>query len=398
VKHRSTFPLPALVLSMLGASLATVGAAQVPASVPAQVRARIAALDTRCKAAGGQPLTQPYVYVHDYSGDGRPDYLVSEGNYGCSSKPTLFRNGEAAVIEVFVTQADGSAIGAWHGSVIAYRLLDRKPTAIQVAQTGTAACGTAARCGFTLRWDGTRGFVADPVGAPATAPAAPAAVVTGTLVPQTQVEVMATCKTRLMKEGSDAKNAQSNCAFDWERLGAATPMAKAVMALMAQPLASARTVAGAKAAMTGIKWHARNEPPVAPMTIAVEGDLGNLSVFLTGKGAVDSVTFEWGEPGGVSPYDLPAALRFQGVKLSPIACGTGGDAFGNSTTNVLRVEVPGAVPFAIDVNQRDAPIGGQQGWYLVTINPGGRMPTAASLRAENSSTDPIEAVQWGQCQ
>lgn len=170
------------------------------------------------------------------------------------------------------------------------------------------------------------------------------------------------------------------------------------MSLMAQPLASVRSASGAKAALTGIKWHVHDEPPVAPMTLAAQGDLGKLRVSLSGRGAVDAVTFAWQETGGLTPFDLPAALRFLGVRLAPVACGTGGDAFGDGQTTEFRAEMAGAVPFRLTVNERAPPLGAQEGWYNVTVYPGGRIPTVASLRAENPSSDPLEAPQWQQCQ
>lgn len=375
------------------------------AEVPPEVRTRIAGLDQRCTAAGGRATTQSYVFVHDYDGDGRPDYLISEGNYGCAGKPGLFVQGGQALIEVYAARPGGGATSVYRAPVIGYRLLDRTPTLIQIAKAGPAACAGAARCGYDLVWNPAAGRLEDkPVGTAAkTTSAAPGPaiepVVTGTLTPQTRAEALADCQADRRKAGMNAKAIPAECADAMKQLDAALPMARAIMALMTQPPAALRTPAGAKAALPTVKWSVRPMKPIPPMTAHEEGLLGAaLHVVLEGRGGIDTVDFGWNQTGGLIPYDLPAALRFLGVRLIPIACGIGGDSFGDAATRSLRAELPGAAPFELQVSERMAAVAAQDSFFGAHIAFGKPVPSFASLRASSHSADPVEAVQWATCQ
>ncbi|MGF7148881.1 hypothetical protein FHS96_002509 [Sphingomonas zeicaulis] len=162
-----TRALPALTLLIgLAAPVALpaqMPADQFPADMPTQVQARIGDLDARCRAAGGRPNPRPYLFIHDYSGDGVPDYLLSEGRYGCTGQEGVFRVVGASVVEIFVTEADGSAFSAWRSIVAGYRLVQHKPLLVQVVKVGRE-CGPSPLCGYQLRYDAEgRKFDAIPV-------------------------------------------------------------------------------------------------------------------------------------------------------------------------------------------------------------------------------------------
>ncbi|WP_293973084.1 hypothetical protein [Sphingomonas sp.] len=380
---------------------------EAASGVPAEVTARIAVLDRQCIAAGGKPAAQSYIFVHDYTGDGIPDYLISEGNYGCAGRNGLFVKDGTAAIEIFAARPDGRAASAYRATVLGYRLLDRTPTLVQVAKAGAAACGGQPRCGYDLVWNQTLARLEDkPVGtAPRATPPAPLPSaeleppVAGSLHPQTEAEALADCRAEQRAAGMNAKYVAEACTEEWKKLNASLPLARTIIALMSQPLATVRTPAGLKTALPGTKWDARPERPRPPLTLNDSGTMGRLQIGFSGKGAIDSLVFSWGETGALIPYALPAALRFLGVKLTLVACGRGGDAYGDGTTRSFRVEQPGAAPFGLDVAERIAAIGSQQSFWSATIALGQPAPSFARLRAAQRSRDPIEETQWSQtCQ
>jgi hypothetical protein len=158
------------------AALALAGAAQAQTpNPPRSVAQKIAALNAACTAAGGKPAGGAYVFIHDFTGDGVNDWLVSEGNYNCAGRPNLLRPNGRAMVEIYAT-AGADAPRAFQEVVAAYRIVDARPRVVQIARVG-AGCGPAAPgpCPVTLRWDaGTRRFVGSTAPAAGVAAAPPA--------------------------------------------------------------------------------------------------------------------------------------------------------------------------------------------------------------------------------
>ncbi|MFN3370922.1 MAG: hypothetical protein ACK4Z0_05280 [Sphingomonadaceae bacterium] len=175
-------------LALVAGALAAPAPAQ---QVPEPIKARVNELVARCVAAGGQLGDMrgagQFVIPRDFNGDGRTDFLVSEGNVPCTGRPQLFRPGGLARVQLWLGDAAGNARLAFEDQLIAYRVLDGRPAKLQVARRGPA-CGGPARCGDELRWnaaasrfdlaptDGRQAaIVAAPGAQAATAAAAPAA-------------------------------------------------------------------------------------------------------------------------------------------------------------------------------------------------------------------------------
>ena len=59
--------------------------AQTRPPIPAVVLTHMDTLDQRCTAAGGRPTNARYVHAQDFTGDGRLDYLLSEGHSSSST-------------------------------------------------------------------------------------------------------------------------------------------------------------------------------------------------------------------------------------------------------------------------------------------------------------------------
>jgi hypothetical protein len=138
---------------------------------PPAVTQKIVAMDTACRGAGGRPGGGTYIFVHDFSGDGVNDFLISEGNYNCIGKSDAFRAGGKAVVEIYVTSG-GDAFRAFYEVLRGYRILDTRPRTVQIVREA-AACGRApsATCTVTLRWDPpSRKFMAASASSPPVTP------------------------------------------------------------------------------------------------------------------------------------------------------------------------------------------------------------------------------------
>jgi hypothetical protein len=137
------------------AALALATAAQAQGLVPEPVKARVNELVAQCVAAGGALGSMSgqgrFVIPQDFTGDGRTDFLISEGNVPCIGKPTLFRPDGLAKVELWVGTGAGGATLAFADRLLAYRVLAGPPARLQIARRGPA-CG-AARCGDELRWN-----------------------------------------------------------------------------------------------------------------------------------------------------------------------------------------------------------------------------------------------------
>jgi hypothetical protein len=139
---------------VMGAAVVAAGAVQAQ-GVPEPVKARVNELVATCARAGGTlgAMTGQgqFVIPRDFNGDGRTDFLVSEGNFPCTGRPQLFRPGGLARVQLWLGDAAGGARLAFQDQLLAYRVLDGRPAKLQIARRGPA-CG-AARCGDELRWN-----------------------------------------------------------------------------------------------------------------------------------------------------------------------------------------------------------------------------------------------------
>ena len=94
---------------VLGVCVCSLALAQARPPIPSVVLDHMNALDRRCAAAGGRAGAGRYVVAQDFTGDGRLDYLLSEGDYDCVGRPGLFRKGGAARVDLFVVDARNAA-------------------------------------------------------------------------------------------------------------------------------------------------------------------------------------------------------------------------------------------------------------------------------------------------
>ena len=117
--------IPALLAA---AMIAAPASAQ--SGVPEAIKTRVNELVARCAQAGGTLGSMTgqgrFVIPADFSGDGRTDFIVSEGNMPCVGKPALFRPDGASRLELWVGEG-GNARLAFADRVIAYRVLAGKP-------------------------------------------------------------------------------------------------------------------------------------------------------------------------------------------------------------------------------------------------------------------------------
>lgn len=373
--------LKSSIASFVLAAISLSGCAQAqPSAPPAAVAARIAELDRACTMAGGRPGTQPYVFVHDYDGDGRSDFLIAERAYDCAGKPALFVTNNLAGLDIYLAEANGGARRAFREAVLGYRLAPGAPTRVAIVRMG-AACGpgstAASQCAVALRWDAaSRVFAMEALGAPpaGTAAEAPPA-------PESRAAFVTRCRADTLRAHPDwASGVAEMCTERWNRATAAMPFVEALLAVAARPPASLRTAADLRAALPAVRWNPPSAP-IAPATLYIDGSIGAIAVAAQGRGRIDTFGLHWSEKGETPPYDVAEALRVRGVALRPIACASGGGAFGNGENHVYRVDLPGAAPFALTTFSAIAEIGMQDSFYTADIDIGKPLPTLASVRA-----------------
>ena len=364
---------------MLGAS-AGVPAAQAQ-SAPPQVAARIAQLDQACQRAGGRPVAKPYVLVHDFTGDQRPDFLISEGDYGCAGKPGLFQTNNQAIIEIWVTDPRNQAQRLYRQQVRAYRVLNTTPRTVQIALAAPACPGGQNLCGFTLAFNpGTGAFVAQAVGqgAPAQAAAAPpspgpAAPATATGVRESQADFLARCQREMIAKNPQARQwAADSCKESWGMAVAAGPLADTLVAVVAARTAGPLGVPQIKAATPAVRWSARPGPGGN-----ATGTLGKFDAVIDPKAG--EISFGWQAVGEPSPYDVAQALKARGVALTQIAC----QSFGLSEqTRIFRITAPGQTPAGLTVASRQAPTASASSFYSAALDVTRLPPTLAAVRAK----------------
>ncbi len=387
-----------LLLLVLGACACSAALAQSRPPIPGVVLDHMNDLDRRCVAAGGRAGEGRFVVAQDFTGDGRLDYLLSEGDYNCIGRPGLFRKGGVARVDLFVVDARNAARRIYSDQLIGYRVLAGKPAKVQIARQGTACgAGSTARtqCAAQLAWNG-HGFgeavaVSD-AGKPGAAPpaAAPTAPASGTPVagtaagpapaplavpPEARARFLAECRQTYVSRSADAARwADEQCVADWGKVTESAAAADALLAALPASAGEAMPLATLRQRLSGVRWAAKPRS----RELSASGRLGKLEVSVTGAPAAKTLGMNWMEVGAEPPYDIIGALRVRGVTLTEIAC----EEFGaGEWQRVFSGSAPGRAPFRLELAQRIAPFANSNAYYGATIDLSGRAPAPAAPRS-----------------
>ena len=359
------------------ALLAQPALAQGP--VPEAIKARVNELVATCAKAGGTLGNMTgqgqFVIPVDLTGDGRVDFLVSEGNFPCAGKPNLFRSDGMGRLQVYAGDGAGGARLLFDERLLAYRVVAGKPSRVQIARRGPACGGAAtARCGDELRWNaGTRQFdavatdgrpatpraiaapqaaaatTATTAAAPAAAGGAPAPA--GAIPPvraDAEARFKAGCRQRYLAE-KPARTDWINdaCTEDWKLVVASQPATELLLKAVPGAPGAAPSVADLKQRMTGVRWGTR-----AGQGELAAGQFGAYGVGIVGKARPESVNVNWSKVGEMVPLDIPAALEARGAKVTLVRCEKMGTGEGE---RAWTVALPGRSPFGLTIFQRSAP-------------------------------------------
>lgn len=380
----------------LGLCLSAVALAQARAPIPSVVLDHMNDLDQRCVAAGGRAGEGRFVVAQDFTGDGRLDYLLSEGDYNCVGRPGLFRQGGVGRVDIFVVDARNAARRVYSDQLIGYRVLAGKPAKVQIARQGTA-CGAGSnartQCAAQLGWNG-HGFgeavaVSDPRTQPDAAPAAKAAtpvtsaaaVATGStpaplaVPPEARPRFLAECRQTYVSRSADAARwADDQCVADWGKVTESAAATDALLAALPASAGEAVLLASLRQRLASVRWAAKPRS----RELSASGRLGKLEVSVTGSPAAKTLAVNWMEVGTEPPYDLVGAMRVRGVALTEIAC----EEFGaGEWQRVFSGSAPGRVPFRLELAQRIAPFANSNSYYAATIDLTGRAPAPPASRS-----------------
>ena len=382
-----------LLLLVLGACACSAALAQSRPPIPGVVLDHMNDLDRRCVAAGGRAGEGRFVVAQDFTGDGRLDYLLSEGDYNCIGRPGLFRQGGVGRVDLFVVDARNAARRVYSDQLIGYRVLAGKPAKVQIARQGTACgAGSTARtqCAAQLAWNG-HGFgeavaVSD-AGKPGAAPpaAAPTAPASGTAAglapaplavpPEARARFLAECRQTYVSRSADAVRwADEQCVADWGKVTDSAAATDALLAALPASAGEAMPLATLRQRLSGVRWAAKPRS----RELSASGRLGKLEVSVTGAPAAKTLGMNWMEVGAEPPYDIIGALRARGVTLTEIAC----EEFGaGEWQRVFSGSAPGRAPFSLELAQRIAPFANSNAYYGATIDLSGRAPAPAAPRS-----------------
>jgi hypothetical protein len=379
------------------AALLAAAQALAQASVPEPIKARVNELVAQCARAGGTlgDMTGQgqFVIPRDFTGDGRTDFVVSEGNFPCAGKPNLFRPDGLAKVELWVGDGPSGATRAFQDRLLGYRIVAGQPARLQIARKGPA-CGAgssaASRCGDELRWNSaasrfdqvaTDGRDATPRAA-GTAVAAQSATATQAMagpapatlgvIPDAEARHKAKCrKETLAGNPQAARWVDGECAESWKRAVATGPAADAFLAILPAAGAGPMPLAAAKGRMTGVRWAAAR--PGQPSV----GTLGALELQLEGKGP-STVRASWWKTGALIPYDMAGALEARGAKLTLVSCEKLGVGEGVRTWSGTAA---GRAPFTLTIDSREAPTGDAESRWSAGMTLDGRTPSRGDTSA-----------------
>lgn len=388
----------------LGLCLSAVALAQARAPIPSVVLDHMNDLDRRCVAAGGRAGEGRFVVAQDFTGDGRLDYLLSEGDYHCVGRPGLFRRGGVARVDLFVVDARNAARRVYSDQLIGYRVLAGQPAKVQVARQG-AACGAGStartQCAAQLAWNGNgfgeavavsdakapsaiaaagspatpSGSEAANAGAGAIAAAAtgstPVALVVG---PEARLRFLADCRQTYVSRSADAARwADEQCVADWGKIEASAAATDALLAALSATPGEVVALAALRQRLAGVRWAARP----GGRGLSASGRLGEFEVSVTGSPAAKTLGVNWSEVGAEPPYDIVGAMRARGVTLTELAC----EEFGSGEwQRVFAGHAPGRAPFRLELGQRVAPFANSNSYYGATIDLSGRVPAPSAAR------------------
>ncbi len=361
------------------------GSSALAQGVPEPIKARVNELVAQCVQAGGSLGSMTgqgqFVIPRDFTGDGRTDFVVSEGNFPCNGKPQLFRADGLSRVELWVGTGSGGATLGFADRLMAYRVLDGRPARLQIARKG-AACGTAPRCGDELRWSGT-GFteVATDGRNAAPRPATGAALATAAVpvaaspavasgpaaqagsVPPVQAgadaRFKAQCRSKFLAEKPrDTSWIDPACADEWKRVTASQQVAETL--LLAAPAGPGSTppVAQLKARTPAVRWAARPEG-----TLLASGKLGIYDVSIDGKPSPQQFGVSWSKIAEPIPLDIPGAFAARGATVTLTSCEKTGTGEGE---RVWHVQFPGRPAFELSQYERTAPTG--NAWSSLSVN------------------------------
>lgn len=138
----------AIVLAALLSATAAPAAGQ--AVVPEPIRARVNEMVAACVAAGGalgnQRGPNGFVIPRDFNGDGRTDFLVTEGGFPCAGAPMALRPQGQARLQLWLGDGAGGARLLFDDRVAGHRLVEGQPATLSIIRSG-AACGAGrTRC------------------------------------------------------------------------------------------------------------------------------------------------------------------------------------------------------------------------------------------------------------
>lgn len=387
-----------LLSFVLGVWVSSVAFAQARPPIPSVVLDHMNDLDRSCAAAGGRAGEGRFVVAQDFTGDGRLDYLLSEGDYNCVGRPGLFRQGGVGRVDIFVVDARNAARRVYSDQLIAYRVLAGKPAKVQIARQGTA-CGPGSnartQCAAQLAWNG-QGFgeavaVSDARAPGDAAPAARSPAVTtpavgaaaGSVAPapaplavpaEARPRFLAECRQAYVSRSADAARwADEQCVADWGKVTASAAATDALLAALPAAAGEAVPLASLRQRLAGVRWAAKPRS----RELSASGRLGNLDVSVTGAPAAKTLGMNWMEVGAEPPYDIVGAMRVRGVTLTEIAC----EEFGaGEWQRVFSGSAPGRAPFRLELGQRTAPFANSNSYYGVTIDLSGRAPAPLASR------------------
>ena len=383
---------------VLGLSVSSAVFAQARPPIPSVVLDHMNDLDRRCVAAGGRAGEGRFVVAQDFTGDGRLDYLLSEGDYDCVGRPGLFRQGGVARVDLFVVDARNAARRVYSDQLIGYRVLAGQPARVQIARQG-AACGAGStartQCAAQLAWNG-HGFgeaiaVSDAKapsasaapGSPATSPgpqaanagagaaavaAAGSAPVALVVRPEARPRFLADCRQAYVSRSADEQ-----CVADWGKIEASAAATDALLAALPATPGEAVALAALRQRLAAVRWAARP----GGRGLSASGRLGEFEVSVTGSPAAKTLGVNWSEVGAEPPYDIVGAMRARGVTLTEIAC----EEFGSGEwQRVFAGSAPGRAPFRLELGQRTAPTANANSHYGATIDLSGRAPAPSASR------------------
>ncbi|MFP5402606.1 MAG: hypothetical protein ACLGH1_11765 [Gammaproteobacteria bacterium] len=386
-----------LLLFVLGACACSTVFAQARPPIPTVVLDHMNDLDRRCVAAGGRAGEGRFVVAQDFTGDGRLDYLLSEGDYNCVGRPGLFRQGGVGRVDIFVVDARNAARRVYSDQLIAYRVLAGKPAKVQIARQGTA-CGAGSnartQCAAQLAWNGqgfgeavavsdarAPGDVVPAARSPAVATpgvgaaAGSAALAPLAVPPEARPRFLAECRQAYVSRSADAARwADEQCVADWNKVVASAAATDALLAALPVAAGEALPLATLRQRLAGVRWASKPRS----RELSASGRLGQFEVSVTGSPAAKTLGMNWMEVGAEPPYDIVGAMRVRGVTLTEIAC----EEFGaGEWQRVFAGSAPGRTPFRLEVGQRTAPFANSNSYYGATIELSGRAPAPAASKS-----------------